>query len=368
MNDSFPIGAYLRDDLQGLAEYKPGKSIQDLSAEMGVDPEEIIKLDANENPYGSSPKVYKALADYRRYCRYPDANQAALRRALADHIGVSAEHILAGNGSDELIDLIFKLVLDPGDIVVNCPPTFGVYGFAAACYRGQVVNMPRREDFSLDVAAIERGFESGALSRAKLLVVCSPNNPDGSQASSQEIERLLALPVIVVLDEAYIEFSGGSLVDRVDRQPNLIILRTFSKWLGLAGLRVGYGVFPLPIARQLWKIKPPFNVNVAAQVAALAALSDKPFMEICRKRILLERERFHGALQDIPYLRAYPSTTNYVLVRVVGRSAQEVRAGLEKRGILVRHFKETELSDHLRISMGLPDQMDALVTVLREMR
>ena len=258
-------------------------------------------------------------------------------------------------------------MLDPGDIVVNCPPTFGVYAFAATCYRGRIVDIPRRPDFGLNVDAIERGFQSGELSGAKLLVACSPNNPDGGQATVDELERLLALPVIVVLDEAYVEFSGGSLVSWVDRYPNLIVLRTFSKWLGLAGLRVGYGVFPLAIARQLWKIKPPFNVNVAAQVAAVAALSDVPFMEACRERILAERERFYGALAHIPYLRAYPSVTNYVLVRVEGRPAQDVRAGLERRGILVRYFREAELSDHLRISVGLADQMDAVVAALREM-
>jgi histidinol-phosphate aminotransferase len=261
---------------------------------------------------------------------------------------------------------VLKLLLDPGDAVINCPPTFGVYSFAATVNRGRVIDVPRNADFSLDVAAIERGFETGEFSGAKALIVCSPNNPDGGQGPQEEIERLLRLPVIVILDEAYVDFSGGSMVDRVADQPNLIVLRTFSKWLGLAGLRIGYAVLPLPFAQQLWKIKPPFNVNVASQIAALASLSNIEHLDECRHLIMEERDRMIEALSSISYLEPHPTATNFVLARVVGRPSSQVVDHLEGRGILVRHFREPELADHLRISVGLPEETDALIRALRE--
>jgi len=367
MSDAFDLERMLRPDLRGLAAYKPGKSIYALSAELGIPVDRLIKIDANENPYGSSPKVYEALAAYRRYHCYPDADQADLRQALAGYVGLPVEQIVAGNGSDELIDLTLKLFLTPGDVMLNCPPTFGVYAFAASMCGAEVVDIPRRDDFSLDIDAIERGLATGALSRAKAIVITSPNNPDGNLPPAGEIARLLALPLLVILDEAYIEFSGGSLSAWVSQHPNLIVLRTFSKWLGLAGLRVGYGLYPPAIAQHIWKIKPPFNVNVAAQVAAIAALDDMAYFDGIRDRLVAERERLLEALRGIPYLRPYPSQTNFVLVRVAGRGAAEVAAGLERRGILVRKFREPELADALRFTVGKPEQMAALVSALLEM-
>jgi histidinol-phosphate aminotransferase len=366
VSESFPVERYLRDDLQAMTEYKPGKTIHALSAEIGIPVEEIIKLDANENPYGPSPRVYEMMADYRRYHFYPDAQQSQLRQGLAEFIGLDADHILAGNGSDELLDLVCKVILDPDDGVLSFPPTFGVYAHAASLYRGRIIEIPRRADLSLDVDAVEAGFRSGELDDVKLCFACSPNNPGGPQLVPEEVARLLALPMIVVLDEAYVDFCGGSLVHWVPEHSNLIVLRTFSKWLGLAGLRIGYGVFPLPIIRQLWKIKPPFNVNAVAQAAALVSLEDVAHMEGIKQRILAERERLWTALDTLSFLEPYPSETNYVLVRVTDIPAVTVREGLAQRGILVRFFREPELGDHLRITVGRPEQNDALLAALSE--
>ena len=364
---AFDAKDFLRPDLQELDEYAPpGKSAQALAAELGVPVEQIIKLDANENPYGSSPQAYQALAEYRRYHIYPDADQAELRQALGAHLGISPEHIMAGNGSDELIDLLLKLVINPGDKVINCSPTFSIYSFSARLYRAQVVSIPRRPDFALDVDRVVEGFRSGELAGAKVLFVCSPNNPDGGVTPPADMERLLGLPVLVVLDEAYVDFAGESLAGWATRFPNLVVLRTFSKWLGIAGLRVGYGILPADIARQLWKIKPPFNANVAAQVAALASLQDLAHMEACKERILVERERLLAALQSIPYLQPYPSQANFLLVRVLNGPAAPIAAALERRGILVRHYSDARLADHMRITVGRPEQTELLQAALRD--
>ncbi|HID86150.1 MAG TPA: aminotransferase class I/II-fold pyridoxal phosphate-dependent enzyme, partial [Anaerolineae bacterium] len=274
---SFDAQSLLRHAVHELEEYIPNPSLDSLSELLGLPPERIVKLDANENPYGPSPRVQEALAAYGSYHLYPDSGQNRLREAIQAYIGVDKAHIMVGNGSDELIDLVMRLFLDPGDAVILCPPSFGMYGFYATLNGARVVEVPRRADFSLDVDGVERAARKGA----KLLFLASPHNPSGGLTPRGDILRLLELPLVIVVDEAYAEFSGESVVDLVPAHPNpsgralrprsgqasgrsLIVLRTFSKWAGLAGLRIGYGVFPLDIIKHLWKIKQPYNVNVAA--------------------------------------------------------------------------------------------------------
>jgi len=295
-----------------------------------------------------------------------------------------------GSGSDELIDLIMRLFLRPGEAIINCPPTFGMYSFDAAICGAQVVEVPRRADFSLNVERIRRrawepapagspdpaasgldgsvalttGLAIQAERRVKLLFVNSPNNPDGSLTSREDLLQLLELPLVVVVDEAYAEFSGNSVVDLVPEQPNLIVLRTFSKWAGLAGLRIGYGVFPLDIIKHLWKIKQPYNVNVAAQAAALASLDDLDYLRANVQRIVAERERLYAELVKFDFLRPYPSRSNFILCRVLGRDARELKLSLEREGILVRYFDKPGLRDCIRISVGKPEQTEGLLQAL----
>jgi histidinol-phosphate aminotransferase len=195
--------------------------------------------------------------------------------------------------------------------------------------------------------------------------VNSPNNPDGGVASTEDLLQLLDLPLIVVVDEAYAEFSGTSAIDLVPEYPNLIVLRTFSKWAGLAGLRIGYGVFPLDIIRHLWKIKQPYNVNVAAQAAALASLQDLDYLRGNVQRIVAERERLFDEVVKLDFLRPYPSQANFILCRVLGKNARQLKLSLEGEGILVRYFNKPGLSDCIRISVGTPEHTDALLTALR---
>ena len=355
----------VRPDIAALAPYTPTASLEVFAAQLGRPVSELIKLDANENPYGPSAAARAALASLDTTHIYPDPESRALRALLSEYVGVDAAHILVGAGADELIVLILQLFIAPGDAIISAPPTFAMYAFDTPLAHGRVIEVPRREDFSLDVPAIEAAArESGA----KLLFLCSPNNPDGSVIPPETVERLLALPLVVVLDEAYIEFSGAeSFAPRVPHTPNLIVLRTFSKWAGLAGLRVGYGVFPAEIITHLWKIKQPYNVNVAADAAAGASLADLPALRANVERLIAARERLERELATIPYLRPYPSRANFVLCRVVGRDAAELRQRLaQEYGILVRNYNTSLLRDCVRISAGTPEQIDTLLNALRE--
>jgi histidinol-phosphate aminotransferase len=263
-----------------------------------------------------------------------------------------------------LIELILQLFIEPGDAIINTPPTFSMYAFDAPLAFARVVDVERRADFSLDVDAIAAAAREHD---AKLLFVCSPNNPDGSLIPPETVERLLELPLVVVLDEAYLEFSGAaSLAERVPDADNLIVLRTFSKWAGLAGLRVGYGVFPQTIIPHLWKIKQPYNLNVAADAAARASLDDLPALMDNVAKLVAERERLERALAQFPFLEPYPSRSNFVLCDVVGMPAAELRDSLAQQGIVIRYYNTPLMRDRVRISAGTPDQIDTLLVALRQ--
>ncbi len=356
----------VRPNVITLQAYTPVFPFDVLAARLGCAPDDLVKLDANENPYGPPPQALKALADLPYIHVYPDPQSTALRAALGDFTGISDDHVLAGAGADELIDLVMRLFLEPGDAIINCPPTFGMYAFDAAIAGARVISIPRHADFALDLDAIEKAVRQR---QPKLIFVTSPNNPDGSCLPDEQLARLLALPVVVVLDEAYVEFAGpgSSRIQQVSLRSNLIVLRTFSKWAGLAGLRVGYGAFPGDLMPHLWKIKQPYNVSVAASSAALAVLQDPAYLPMHIARMTAQRERLARLLAEIPYLRPYPSRANFVLCRVLGRSARELKLALERQGILIRYFDKPGLRDHVRVSVGRPEQTDALIAALRRL-
>jgi histidinol-phosphate aminotransferase len=356
----FSIDALLRPNIAQLQPYTPILPFEVLSRQLGRRPEDIVKLDANENPYGPSPRVAEVLADAPYMHIYPDPESRDLRDALADYTGLSADTLLVGHGADELIDLLMRLLLEPGDRIVNCPPTFGMYAFDADINGAAVVNVWRNADFSLPVAEIEALFGGSDERPPKLIFVTSPNNPDGSLLPDADLRRLLALPAVVVLDEAYIEFSDGSRIDWVTQHPNLVVLRTFSKWAGLAGLRMGYGAFPPEIITHLWKIKQPYNVSVAGQLAALASLAERAWLLANVERLIEQRAQLFALLAGTPWLHPYPSQANFVLARVEGRPAAAVKQALAEQGILVRYYNSARLADHIRVSVGTPGQLARL--------
>jgi histidinol-phosphate aminotransferase len=355
------LTALMRPALEDMEGYEPIEPVDQLAQRLGIPPERIVKLDGNENPYGPSPRALEAIARYPYYHIYPDPEQREARAALSRFLGIGEERILAGSGSDELMDIVLRLFLSPGEGVINCPPTFGMYPFLTKVVGGRVIDVPRREDFSLDVPAIE-----AAAKDAKLIFIASPNNPSGNVIAREELEALLATGLVVVLDEAYAEFAGESAVAQAPPRANLLVLRTLSKWAGLAGLRVGYGVFPPAVVKAAMKIKQPYNLNAAAQAALLASLAD---VELLRQRVralVEERERLTEALAGIPFLEPLPSRANFILCRVDGVEARDLWGKLRERGIMVRYFDSPRVRDCLRISVGLPEHTTALVEALRE--
>jgi histidinol-phosphate aminotransferase len=363
-----PITA-IPEHIANLPAYTPIEPFEILSARIGRSPQDIIKLDANENPYGMSPRARRALAELDFPHIYPDPESRALRSALANFTGTPAANLLAGSGADELIDLIMRVMLAPGEVIINCPPTFGMYAFDADLNAARVIEVQRRDDFSLNVEEIFTQVEKHA---PKLIFLTSPNNPDGSLISQTDLQRLLSLPAMIVLDEAYIEFADppglGRNVSQISTVPdreNLIVLRTFSKLAGLAGLRVGYGAFPTWLMPVLWKAKQPYNVNVAGSVAAIASLEDIKYLENIVGLLVAERERLWTGLEDIPFLQPYPSNSNFILCRVSGRDAAQLRESLASEyGIFIRYFNKPGLKDCIRISVGKSEQTDAVLAAL----
>ncbi len=354
------ITGLVRPDLQKLVGYTPIVPLDVLSQRLGIPMEQLVKLDANENPYGPSPRVLEALAQPQPYAIYPDPDQTVLRAALSDYTGQPVERLICGNGSDELIDLLMRLCLRPGDAVVESPPTFGMYSFNTAVVGGRSVGVPRQADWTLDIAALVAAVESEL---AKLLFLPSPNNPDGSVIARADIVRLLALPALVVIDEAYAEFAGVSVIDLVGQHPNLVVLRTFSKWAGLAGLRIGYGAMDEHIVRYLLQIKPPYNINVAAQAAVLASLADRSALMDKVALLVVERERLYAALSARPSCRPLPSRANFVLFHV-GPQASAIKTALERQGVLVRYYAKPPLNEYLRVTVGTPEQNDRFLDAL----
>jgi histidinol-phosphate aminotransferase len=246
-----------------------------------------------------------------------------------------------------------------------------MYPFDTRLNAGTVLEIPRLPDFSLDLPSIKRCVTE---QKPKIVFVTAPNNPDGRFPTGDEIDALLELPLLVVIDEAYIEFctDGGRLGEKkthikaVPDRDNLIVLRTFSKWAGLAGLRIGYGAFPNWMMPVLWKVKQPYNVNVAASTAAIVSLHDLDTLAANVALLKVERGRLFESLSCIPYLHSYPSQANFILCRVTPPfTATDLKAALMAQGILVRYYQTPLLQDCIRISVGKPEQHDQLLSVLK---
>lgn len=346
-----------------MAEYSGPQNVEELAREIGVVPEQIAKLDGNENAYGPTPRIFEALAEFNAYHLYPDAEQRHIREWIGEYVGLGPEHVMAGNGADELIDLLMRAYLDPGDEVIDFPPSFGMYAFGAQQYDARVVAVERDERFELDP---ERALAAIG-PRTKIVILTSPNNPSGNRLPPEQITPLLESGRLVIVDEAYIEFSSGSIVDWVPRHDNLVVLRTFSKWAALAGLRIGYALLPHAVARHLWKLKPPFNINQAAVVAVRESLRDRHYLLANCRKIVAERERLLAELPACDFLKPYPSEANFLLCDVLGRDAPQLRDALRQRGIMVRHYNTPRLRNSLRISVGKPEHHDRLLAALREL-
>jgi histidinol-phosphate aminotransferase len=355
------IEKLVRIDMTRFGAYSPCQSPDVIAKKLGIPEKDIIKLDANENPYGCSPKVRQALADYPYLNIYPDAAQTALREELAGYVKLGSEYIVAGNGSDELIDLLLRMFVSPGDEVITTVPTFDMYRFCTQVCCGKVVEVVRSRDFEVDVPAIKAALTA----RTRLIFITNPNNPTGTLVPREDILELTKIGLPLVIDEAYYEFCGQTAVDLVPRCRNLMVLRTFSKWAGLAGLRVGYGVFTPKIAEILLKIKPPYNVNMAAIVAARESLKDYRYLLGTVEKMKDDRHRLFTKLKQVDFLKPVPSQANFILCEVIKGKADFLKDELEKQGILVRYYKTPLLKNYIRISVGKPEQTDKIMQALQ---
>lgn len=350
---------HIREAVARLAPQTLPATLDRLATGSNLPAERIVKLDQNENPYGPSLRVQDALAAYDRFHLYPDPEGRALRERLATYTGMPAERIMLGNGADELIDLIYLLTVDPGDEVIVAPPTFGLYGARAELHGARLVEVPRLADFGLDINAVVRATTL----RTKVITLVSPNNPTGNAVPADQLVRLLQLGPLVVLDEAYYEFAERTFLPLAREFDNLIVLRSFSKWAGLAGLRLGYGIFPADFMPYLWKIKPPYNVNAAALVAAQASFEDLDWLRSTVVRIRVERARLYRQLRKLTLVQPYPSQGNFLFCRVLHGEAEALREQLAACGIMVRGYAGA-LSGYLRISVGRPEDTDQLMRAL----
>ena len=356
------LAKLLRPHIQNIEMYSGAEPVEVLAARAGISPDKVIKLNGNENPYGPSPKVAEALGRFSSFSRYPDTEQRQLRERVSAYLGVDPQSLVMGNGSDEIIDLILRMCLEPGDSIIEPVPTFGMYRLSARISGGQVVEVARDASFAIDVDEMKRAIGP----RTKVVFVTSPNNPTGNVTPDRDIRRLLDSGILVVVDETYYEFCGKTVLPLVQEYPNLIVLRTFSKWAGLAGLRVGMGIMSPEIAGRMLTIKPPYNVNVAAEVAVKATLEDLETLMDRVKAMVADRERLFSALERVPGIRPWPSEANFILCQFPTGRGKEVYDALAAKGIFLRYFSTPRLKDFVRISIGLPHEIDATIEALRE--
>ncbi|MFC1989262.1 histidinol-phosphate transaminase [Chloroflexota bacterium] len=362
MSKDMGIERLIRPDLATFGGYTPSTSPETLKGKVEVPLENIVKLDANENPYGCSPRVNQALAAYPYMNIYPDDGQTRLRELLAGYTGVDVRHIVAGGGSNQLIDLIVRLFISKGDEVINCVPTFGIYRFSTELCVGTVVEVPRDENFAVSAGDIRKAVSK----KTKIIFLANPNSPTGTITPQPDILEILDTGVPVLIDEAYYEFSGQTVAPLVNRYENLMVLRTFSKWAGLAGLRVGYGLFPPGVTEYLLRTKIPYNVNVAALVAVEESLKDIDYLMTTVGAIIAERGRLFTELEKLEWIKPLPSQANFILCSVLNGEARQLQQKLQDKGVLVRYFDQPLLRNFIRISVGKPEHTDVLIKALRE--
>ncbi len=355
------ITKLMRPHLVKVATYHGVDPSEELARAAGIRPEDVIRLNANENPYGAPTSVTDVLKDLVVHL-YPDPEQRRLRAKLAEYTGQPVERVMAGAGGDEIIDLLLRLFTEPGQKLIDCEPTFGMYSFCARIADAPVVMVPRRDDWSIDIDGVIDAIDDDT----RLIFLASPNNPTGNLLSEAEARALLDTGLILTVDETYYEFCGKTLCHLLDEYENLVILRSFSKWAGIAGLRIGYCIASETLIQHLLDIKQPYNINAAAEAAAIAALDNRDEVLERADTLVEQRKRLEKTLNDLDGVDYFPSEGNFLLCRFNGRTARDVYEGLAQRGIFVRLFEKARLEDSLRISAGTPEQTDRLITAISE--
>jgi histidinol-phosphate aminotransferase len=350
------------EDIRSIPEYVPGKSIEDTARKYGLDPISIIKLGSNENALGPSRKAVQAIVENAdKVHLYPSADAGELVEALSMYLGLPASNICAtGPGMDGLLDNLMRLIIQEGDEVIIPIPTFSYYEIAARANGASVIYVERKEDFRVDIDAIQKAVSS----RTKVIFLCSPNNPSGDIVPEPDIRMLLeSFQGLVFVDEAYVEFAEHSVINLVMEYDNLVVGRTFSKIFGLAGLRLGYGVMPVWLKKEYMKITTPFNVSLPALKAGVAAISDRGHIE---RSISMVKEGRKYLQEQIPF-KVYDSMANFVLVDVSPHNASDVCETLLKKGIIVRDCRSFKGAGKslIRVTIGTQEQNIRVVEAFR---
>ncbi len=370
---------YANEWLEDLVSYDPGKPIEETARELGLDPDEIIKLASNENPLGPSPKAVAAMtAALQKAHLYPDGGGYKLRTAIADKFGLGIENVILGNGSNEIIEFIGHAFLKPGDAIVTADHAFVVYKLMAKLFGAETIEVPD-PGFMHDLDAMA----AAVTPKTKEIFIANPNNPTGTLVGQEEIDRFMdKVPehVVVVFDEAYYEFleNPPDTLKFVREGRNVVVLRTFSKIQGLASLRIGYGLGPAELIDILQKTRQPFNANAIAQAGALAGLQDEEHQTKTREMNRAGLKFLEGAFEEMG-LEYVPSHANFVLVKTGDGEQRDAAPGsggkaaadelfqrMLKKGVIIRSMTAYKLPDWIRVTVGTPEQNARFIEVLKE--
>ena len=358
------IWELVNPQLREVTVYQPGKPIEETARELGLDPNAIIKLASNENPLGPSPKALEAMRHaLEKGHLYPDGGGFCLCNAVATKLGLAPENVILGNGSNEVLEFLGHAFLNPGDDVVTAQYAFVVYKLIATSFGARTIEVPS-PDYQQDLD----GMLAAITPKTRLIFVPNPNNPTGTLLSQREIDHFMShVPerVVVVFDEAYFEFLDRppDTLQFVREGRNIVVLRTFSKIHGLAGLRIGYAVGPADLVQVLHKTRQPFNVNSVAQVGALAALEDDEHLRETKRAIDEGRAYLHEQFSKMK-IRFVSGTANFVMVNVGDGHA--IFEKLLRQGIIVRPLTEYNLPEWVRISVGTMEENKKLVAAFKE--
>lgn len=349
---------FVRPYLTPVEGYVPGAS--------RLSDHPVVRLDWNESPFPLTPKAQEVLSNFATGNRYPDFRQAPLRKALGEYVGFDAERIIPGAGLDDVFNALALLFVQQGDEVIIADPTFGVYRSLFSLNGATIIDVPLgpAPEFELDAD----GIINAVSDKTKLIVLCNPNNPTGHLIPRESIEKIIdSVACPVAIDEAYAEFSGTDHLDLAHSRSNVIVLRTLSKFAGLAGFRVGYGIFPESLLPYLPRVTPAFcNIAALSSEIAIASLQDLDVLKTNRDILVAERTRVIAELDAMPHITPYPSATNFVLFRLPVPDSTVVLDALARRDVYIRRYgtKGWGLEDCLRVSIGTPEENDAFLSAL----
>ena len=356
----------VRESILKVKNYVPGKPIEEVRRELGL--KDVIKLASNENCLGPSPRAVSAIRkNLRNINRYPDASSFYLKKKTAKSLGVGEESLIFGNGSDEIIGLAVRTFVEDGDEVVIASPTFLIYEIVSQIQNAKIRLVSLTKDLKHDLCAMKKAVTG----RTRMVFIANPDNPTGTYITKSELGRFLkGLPedLIVFLDEAYFEFAKFSYgdypngIDYLDR-PGMIVARSFSKAYGLAGLRIGYGVSNPEVISYMERAREPFNVNLLAQAAALAALDDKAFLRKSLAHVDKEKEFIYGSLGKLG-LDYVESATNFIIINV-GRDCKDVFNKMLKKGVIIRDMKAWGLDTYIRVTVGTRSENSKFIGALK---